>query len=176
MKKIMITIAAVAFATMAKAATVDWGYTGQATEVGYTVYLYTSEIASSYESFDQLIGSAFASGTVVMKQVGPNKSYKIADNSVASSSLGDTLYYVLVSGSDATTYVYGSSDVSNYIYDPNQQQTSPGALALKTSNFTNSGTIGGSSGGGDTPNVPEPTSGLLMLVGLGALALRRKRA
>jgi hypothetical protein len=27
-----------------------------------------------------------------------------------------------------------------------------------------------------TPDVPEPTSGLLMLVGLGALALRRRRA
>ena len=27
-----------------------------------------------------------------------------------------------------------------------------------------------------TPSVPEPTSGLLMLVGLGALALRRRRA
>jgi hypothetical protein len=30
--------------------------------------------------------------------------------------------------------------------------------------------------GGVSTAVPEPTSGLLMLVGLGALALRRKRA
>ena len=46
-------------------------------------------------------------------------------------------------------------------------------------NFTGvNSAIGGpnSPGGGGTYNVPEPTSGLLMLVGLGALALRRRRA
>lgn len=40
-------------------------------------------------------------------------------------------------------------------------------LGLSASDFTNSGTIA---------NVPEPTSGLLMLVGLAGLALRRRRA
>ena len=174
MKKIMIAVMAVAVAAFAKAATVDWGYTGQASEVNYTVYLYTSDVASSYETFDQLIANSFASGTVATKKVGPKTYYKIADNSVASSSLGNTLYYVLVSGSDATTYTYGSSDISSLIYDPNNQESSSGALALTTANFTGSGTIGGSDP--VTPSVPEPTSGLLMLVGLGALALRRRRA
>ena len=171
MKKLIIAVMAVAAAVVAKAATIDWGYTSQASEVGYTVYLYTSAVEASYASFDKLIEGAFASDTVVSKKVGPKTTYKIADNSVASASLGNTLYYVLVSGSGATTYTYGSSSVSAFTYDPGNQESSPGALALTTANFSSSGTIGGTPG----PIAPEPTSGLLLLVGMAGLALRRKQ-
>ena len=42
-----------------------------------------------------------------------------------------------------------------------------GAFTFNAASFANSGTIA---------SVPEPTSGLLMLVGLAGLALRRRRA
>ena len=167
MKKIMIAVMAVAMAAYAKAATVDWGYTGSQSEVGYTVYLFTSAVSASYESFDDLIADSFASDTVVAKKVGPKTTYKISDNAVADADLGNKLYYVLVSGSDATTYTYGSSDISTLVYDPGNQETSPGALALTAADFANSGTIAA---------IPEPTSGLLMLLGMAGLALKRKRA
>lgn len=57
-----------------------------------------------------------------------------------------------------------ATDVSGSFYEPPASGT---AFGLTAANFTNSGTIAG---------VPESTSGLLMLVGLAGLALRRKRA
>lgn len=166
MKKIVIAVVAVAISAFSKAATVDWAYTSQASEVGYKVYLYTSSVSDKYETFDKLIEASFANGTVISKKVGPKTTYKIEDTSVASSSLGDTLYYVLVSGDSATAYTYGSSDISTLTYDPGNQETSPGSLTLTTSSFVSTGTIG---------DVPEPTSGLLLLVGGAMLALRRKQ-
>ena len=45
----------------------------------------------------------------------------------------------------------------------------------QSTNFANNKfAVGGGSGGGES--VPEPTSGLLMLIGAAGLALRRKRA
>ena len=166
MKKIMIAGVVVAISALANAATVDWGYVGQSSEVGYSVYLYAAAVEAEYTSFDALIADPFATGTVVMKKVGPNVTYKIANTSAAADGLGDVLYYVLVSGSDASTYTYGSSDIGALKYDPGNMETSPGALGLTSSNFTSSGTIG---------SIPEPTSGLLLLLGVAGLALKRKR-
>lgn len=166
MKRIMIAGVAVAISAFAQAATVDWGYVGQSSEVGYSVYLYATAVEAKYTSFEALIADSFASGTVETKRVGPNTTYKIANTSAAANELGDVLYYVLVSGSDASTYTYGSSNISALKYDPGNMETSPGALGLTSSNFSSSGTIG---------SIPEPTSGLLLLLGVAGLALKRKR-
>ena len=168
MKKLMILIVAVAAVASAKAATIAWGMTATAAEENYSVFLFTSAVADKYDTYADLISGNFDSASVTkVSGRGGSVSYKIADNSGASDSLGNTLYVVLVSGSDATTYKYGSVDVSAYTYNPDNQETSPGTLALTTANFSSSGTIGA---------VPEPTSGLLMLLGMAGLALRRKRA
>lgn len=45
--------------------------------------------------------------------------------------------------------------------------------AVRADGITSANTVGYS---GTVANVPEPTSGLLMLVGLAGLALRRRRA
>ena len=76
---------------------------------------------------------------------------------------------------DGKAFAYDTLDISGMTYggaDP-----TPGYAALAA--FGNNGTVvakssgGGGSGGGDGP---EPTSGILLLVGAGILGLRRKRA
>ena len=51
-----------------------------------------------------------------------------------------------------------------------------GAISSGTLNPSFSGVNSAVGGGSGSYSIPEPTSGLLMLVGLGALALRRRRA
>ena len=168
MKK-LLTIGAVALAAVcANAASVDWGYTGTADEVGYTVYAFSSAVAAQYDTFDDLIASAGATtGTVTERSGRTGTTYRTDYQSLAGVS--DTLYIVVVSGSDATEYKYGSVSTSGFTYDPDAQETSPGQLNVPASAITNTGKIG-------TSSVPEPTSGLLMVLGLAGLALRRKRA
>ena len=67
----------------------------------------------------------------------------------------------------------GTTDAKSY-----QQLLSSGAISVGDElnpSFTGVNSALGGSSSSYSP-VPEPTSGLLMLVGLGALALRRKRA
>ena len=59
-----------------------------------------------------------------------------------------------------------ASDVTGNFYEPPASGTEFG---LNAASFANSGTIAAAA-------IPEPTSGLLMLVGLAGLSLRRRRA
>ena len=168
MKKLIIVTVAIAMAIVAKAASVTWNYTGTASDVGNKIYLFTSAVGSSYESFDDLIADSIGSATVTSKKVGPKTSYVVAATTAADPTITDaaTLYYVMISGETAPEYMYGSSALSGYVFDPNQQQSSPQTLTLTGANFSSAGTIS---------SVPEPTSGLLLLVGMAGLALRRKQ-
>ena len=172
MKKVMIAAAIVACAMISNAASVTWKYTGAAEDVGSTVYLFTASVSNQYDSFADLIKGAVSSATVASKKVGPKTTYVTPDTVAAADSITKTgsLYAVLVSGDSATTYKYGTLDAASLVYDPNNQETSPGTFAMTTASFTSSGTIGG------TSPIPEPTSGLLMILGMAGLALRRRRA
>ena len=90
-----------------------------------------------------------------------NKQYYVfagSDTSLFMVVLNDAL-------AAGTTFIYDTMDVSGQVYTP--PATSPGVFEAVNSNFTQAGTV---------VAAPEPTSGLLMLVGLGALALRRRKA
>ena len=169
MKKLLTMVVVALAVVCARAASVDWNYVGSSDQEGYTVYAFSSAVATQYDTFADLIANAGSvTGTVAAHTGRTGTTYYTDPTSLAGVS--DTLYLVVVSGSDATEYKYGSISTSGYTYDPDAQQTSPDTLSVPASAITSTGKIGGSS------SVPEPTSGLLMLLGVAGLALRRKRA
>ena len=105
---------------------------------------------------------------------------------VASVTLGDgtssALYTAMVADHGTTwkpvyhmTATYATAD-GTYTFDGTV--TASAAIGdLGTKNISTAANFGSIAGWSYTPNaIPEPTSGLLMLLGVAGLALRRKRA
>ena len=170
MKKLFVFFALALACAGANAASVDWAINGTVDNVGNKVFLvgtlsdaWTSvaDIAAASAAF----GSEGASGTIAKA----GRVYTTGDITLVSDSVtkmsGD-VYVIIVSGDDAKSYTYIKVDWSGLAYEGSD--SSPG-----TYNYTANDLI---SGGTTVEFVPEPTSGLLMLVGLAGLALRRRRA
>ena len=173
MKKLVMMLALVAAVISAKAASVDWKVTGAAAQENYTVYLLASD-PGNIASLDDLQAAAVGSAVIAKKGSGSRATYGTGDQTSAGANVtkSGTYYYAIVSGSDATSFNYvGATQMANSVYDPNNQETSPGVYGNLSAAQIAAGTSK-SFGGGD---VPEPTTGLLLLVGGAMLALRRKQ-
>lgn len=187
MKKIMVALGAIALAISAQAATVNWimaGVTQPETTTaasGYVAYLFANSVSSSLSEtystiaqsdvvaaieagkFSTVAGKAIASASTntsggLMVGVGPTSGF------VAGDSL--TLYAVIFDAGDyasAENYAATASDKAISF------TSSTGAKPASWASFS------ATSGQGWTA-VPEPTSGILMLLGMAGLALRRRRA
>ena len=165
----MMLVAVAAMA--ANAATFDWEYWTDSSEAGYMVYVMLGDtVQTSWASVSDIATASIGSGEV--KNIYGDY---IATGSGISASLAKgtdaSVYYVLVTGDK-----FSSSEVftldGGLIYG--ELDSSPGAF----DEIDNEATFSAfqSVGGGDTPvDSPEPTSGVLMLVGAGVLALRRKQ-
>ena len=189
MKKLTIAIVAIAIGSIASAASWDWsssgnffdgtGTTGKMSD-GTTVYLM---LTSSYSLSD--IVSDFAAGGITTSkaiQTGSISSAKLAGGDTIPVSAdvtgSQTAYMAIVYGDrlfisttmDTTVLSVGTGDIvfdtQAYLtrYNNTTATLLPDNLASK-----------GYSGAG-WYNVPEPTSGLLLLIGMAGLALKRKRA
>ena len=177
MKKLVVIAAVVAAVVSAKAASVDWTVTATSAEVGYTVYLLTSigDYADTAALAEASVGSATVASMGRGKYGTPTTT--TTSSAVTKDSMKDA-YYAIVSSADATSFNYVSlGDLSGSVYDASNQESSPGTYGGKTAAQILAGTsknfTGG--GGGGTDPIPEPTSGLLLLVGASILGLRRKR-
>ena len=172
MKKIMIIAALASSAGFAKAASVDWQITGgTADQVGYSVYI-VAALDETWTGASDIAAAALALGTGTSGTLAKNgRVYTVAKTTANGDSItADSMknaYVVLVTDSTADSYKYVKTDLSSYVYG--ETDTPPGTFGTTTAAL-----LAGTSG--SYAAVPEPTSGLLMLLGVAGLALRRRRA
>ena len=175
MKKIMFTLlAACAFCVTARATAVDWQFTTRSTSTGVaggTAYLILGA-AGTYASADDVIAAAVDSATLTTsgsKMVTGAQQWDGGTGAVGSTA---TFSIVLVDSAKSGYYVATTSLTGTY-YDPSDTLTPPPAgMTYTVSTAITASSMTAFSGGG---GVPEPTSGLLLLVGGAMLALRRKQ-
>jgi hypothetical protein len=179
MKKIMIALAVVAMAAVSQAASIKWnsgtinnqaGVKANGSTSLVTAYLY-SVTADQYATFAGMdAGAIYAEA-----QKG---TYGTAVATKATGSLGSANITQTVTGgsADAPVTYYG---LILYV-DEKSDTTKPYVMAsYNTATFKDDGQVSFSnlanSSGDWTAAVPEPTSGLLLLLGVAGLALRRKQ-
>lgn len=180
MKKLIIALAAAAFAAGVQAATVKWT-SGTIYTPGAEGAFSTTKAAANSVSYYLWALDADAYSSATLDSIAKMDT-STATKSGKNSALGGTVSY-----SDTTTYNAGDTvnwailfkytDSNNKEWliankgsgtvDDLGSQLSFGNLASSSSSYA---TVGGWTA------VPEPTSGLLMLLGMAGLALRRKRA
>ena len=193
MKKIVLALAMVCAAVGAQATTVKWGsgkmftaadgnggFSSTAVKRAVTGYLFALS-ASEYES---LLAGYNASGDMshvynAYKDALDSATGKALSGSRSSAvdieteaNVGDTVYGALI-------YVYHDDALGKDFYIANLGTGTVGAEAGLTlsalGTYFKGDTTGLSTGWTPSADVPEPTSGLLLLLGVGALALRRRQ-
>ena len=183
MKKILIALSAVAIASVVNAASVQWGGTFSTPDVGDTLpagtqfaLLYsTSAFSGAATKVDGFTKGATADngGTIVdVYSINDEQSNNWEFSTTWANSGNDANgYYAIMTLNDA-------GDKAAYMYLGDISGTTP---TSPTSNMLyNEGwadlTASLTTGGYNTAVAPEPTSGLLILLGMAGLALKRKRA
>ena len=191
MKKLMIMLGAVAVAIGVQAASIDWSVglnswtlnDGSKAAAGYTVYLINGSTAldtiaaainSTTGAFDSdqtwVYGSSTTTGskgkvaelTTTTDKLTRGTDYDFSVLMIDATAEGGPKYMVSAVATQ-TAYLSGTDEAMGVSFTASLL----GANAL---------TYNATSAANGWAAVPEPTSGLLMLLGMAGLALRRRRA
>ena len=160
MKKLLILAAAIVAGAAANAASFKWSAGNLYASNG------TDKFTGDVTLYAVISGTDTAVSTVTASSAGAISTTTFSNDALEAG----TYYDFFLSYTDGgKTFV---SDTKNILAQANSTPSiSFGNMQSATQNASN----WASSGGGGEP-VPEPTSGLLMLLGAAGLALKRKRA
>ena len=187
MKKLIMSAAIVCAAAMAQAAAVSWkssnlydndgaALKGSPAATAYVFLLSQSEYNALTDIWGTYGDSALAAADYSNKGSTTSYSQKITVKSPNTATANTTYYAAIIT-------LYTKDDVTYYLAEKGSATTGDDGNAsplFAQSASTSDGAKGAwTAVGGDTPTpggVPEPTSGLLVLLGIAGLALRRRRA
>lgn len=180
MKKLIIA-ATIAFASIvAQASTINWGLNAgtslDATKFasGTAYFIAINDLArpttltadTAGDWYKNNIATVKSSALITSATVANGEFYKAADDALASADRSRQNYWLLIDN-DAT------SDADHYFA---VSTLNKGVTFNSSSQLALTATWNGGTQMSTYAAVPEPTSGLLMLLGIAGLALRRKRA
>ena len=186
MKKLMIALATVALAVAANAAAVTWQSgtvldpNGDVANKTVTAYLWVID-ATTYDTLAANTTGA-AMSDAVYAAYGSKTGDAYLTKTTTKKGVADLLddskdYGAGTSAYSAILYTYGSGDDIQYMGNVGKV-TFESAMNVE-SEAMGSFLLGNTTAGAtawSTAAVPEPTSGLLLLLGMAGLALKRKRA
>ena len=194
MKKLMFGFVLAAVAFGAQAAKVDWAIDAKSVKTesgdnmsGETAYLLmfsTAAAASAYQAdlADGKVTIAQATAAAIDHATSTYTSSKSAGKidkrtaTVDSAGAGDKAYFAIFIADTANNkFMMGAADQAQF-YEPGDTNFGDASgVTFTGARFAATGTTGWNTNGGGSSGVPEPTSGLLLLVGGAMLALRRKQ-
>ena len=183
MKKIMITAAVICMAAFTQAATYNWSMSFAASPddenplagtvyafdaTAYSVATVTASLADDGTGLAGALNSAMIDADGVLNLSGTG----LTDNG-ASPAFASMFAIIVSEGSDGQNYFYTVDNFSAVkITDAVAADKATYSL-----DYVGTGAVGGANWTAvGTAAVPEPTSGLLLLLGVAGLALKRKRA
>jgi len=189
---VIASVIGVAFAV--NASSFSWGFNGydyvDSTGAGYDgdlglnawgggkAFLYLGTVTASESAFDfsaaTYITAATFDSTYLIYGNDGSEGFASSD-AVSSTAAGQAFSLILVDQTSATDTSLASYEGNYVLYTGTSEQGAiPGATTTYYATFMNGNPVTQASW--STMAVPEPTSGLLLLLGMAGLALKRKRA
>ena len=176
MKKIGILAGIVLLATSVHAASYSWAFDAEGNDPfgGATYYAINGDAATYVTALSTQGYAAFTESLANADYTQNNLDNAGAASGLVSSDAAEVFSMIVLTSTDAgSTFYYATASTDDYLYTP--PAGSPGDLAMYA--FTELGDLDMSTGTiASSEVVPEPTSGLLMLLGLAGLALKRKHS
>ena len=180
MKKLFVFASAIAMSVAASASTVTWGAVTASAVDSSKITEGTFYLMYSTTTFDasKFTGDSFSAATLAAAGLDKtfdtfaysSTTYQKKNNAITPTSTG------VSAGNGLTVYeVLISSDGKNIAYGQTTMNLAAAAGMNQSKTLAASAITYVAAGGGSGGDTPEPTSGLLLLVGAGMLALRRKQ-